>query len=274
MAFWTNTTKNGSGDSANPESTAVQAATPPRGAPAAALKRSAGESSNAKGRKRDATILELLAQGPVTLFLLLLIGLFKSKSAASRRMSILERIGAAVRMKNVFLPELRNGRSMACWCNAPCKADNLRHNAYVNLFLGLYHSHLTDVVCGYDTDAYWRPDATFTIGGERFHLEVFLGRPHMGKGQVQERMRLYLGDETQEIARCEDTILVVTLSKEAAGRVLEWCAELDELVYVATLDSLLLDRFGEVWTSVDGSKLAIEVDKKVDGQVIDNKEGR
>lgn len=199
-------------------------------------------SFNAQGRKRDEKVIEIGEQGPFTLRHLLHLGLFPSKQTASRRLWKLK--GKLYQVGKLHLDALFDNKE-EYWCRRNIKRDNLLHEAYTMEVVLAYYPCV--FMMGADVNQTMLPDATLTIGGNTYHVE--LDCDTMGRGQMSKRMLKYAG--------CTDTVLVVCLTESRMKRLMKWWSPLPN-AYFSTIRQVVSDPYGPVWTGSDGQIASVE----------------
>jgi hypothetical protein len=125
-------------------------------------------SPNAFARRRDAQILWLLGQHPSTASMLVGVGLFDSKTRASKR---LRRLVRKKQLRLAGTVSLKDGRPEHVYCRGIwVKADNVLHE--VQLSRLCFKIHADELRRGpRDVDRDLRPDVEISINGQRYLLE-------------------------------------------------------------------------------------------------------
>lgn len=136
---------------------------------------------------RDARILWLLSQHPVTAATLVALGWFPNRNKALRR---LRRLVQRKRIRLVGVVCRKAGRPEHVYCRYRSKQDTLTHEVELTeLCLRLDAGRI--VRDPRAVDRRLRPDAEVWINGDLYHLE--LDRGTMGLAQIERRFRQYEG---------------------------------------------------------------------------------
>lgn len=188
------------------------------------------------------------------------LGYYGSYSAAaaqfaqmrSRKTDRLRHVGQAI------LSGKKTGRPVDVYCNGWLpKVTNLRHEMKQSEFCLLGYPE-ADHMRGYDLHPLL-PDAIMTLGPTRFFVEMDCGT--MDRKKVQARWQKYT--DADDAGAFEDVILVVTAPRmqdpaERLEQLFAWSEGIGHIAYFSTLEEVLLEPYGDVWTDIEGTGFSLE----------------
>jgi hypothetical protein len=194
-------------------------------------------------RTRDAAILSLLDDHPVTAAMLVRLGLFARKKKALERLRLLARRHQVRLVGTIWR---KAGRPENVYCRWRPKGDQLLHEV-----------ELTEVCLRLSVDRLLRgpavsdravrPDAEIWINGELLYLE--LDRGTMRLGQIERRFARYDGCPHVSLWVCPDRQRVENLRGRAETM---RCTAL-----FATFADVLTDPQAEIWQDFAGGRVAL-----------------
>ena len=195
------------------------------------------QSSNAKGRERDARIMRLALIGPVWKGLLhKRLRFFTSRQACDRRIEKLEEDG---RLKHIGRARIDDGPKVNVWSNRNIGRPFVQHETDLLLIFYSYWPHAFGLA-GKDADPAYLADMDLTIGGKLYRVEMNEEtEPHW---QIKKRLEGYKD--------CPNAVLFVTLSPERVPEILTLTD--NPRVYVSTLEQVIRDPWGTHWKNRDG----------------------
>lgn len=192
-------------------------------------------------RLRDARIVWLLSDHPVTASQLSSLGWFPSRAKAQTRLRKLARRG---RIHLVGTLSRRGGRPEHVYCR--WRPQPLQHE--VELTDVCLQLNATEVRRGPSVrDRFVLPDAEVVIAGETYYLE--LDRGTMSHAQMARRFRLY--EEVPHLS------LWVCSTAERRDALRAGAARLRSTALFATLDDVRVAPCGAVWVDVRGNAVSL-----------------
>lgn len=188
--------------------------------------------------------MHLAELGPFCLRHVMNIGLFGSKSAASRKLTTQVNKGRFRFCHKFALEEIGIMRAETFYTNRLIKQGMERHEAYVmEVIMSLWPCYART---GYDVDQRFRSDGDIEKNGIMHRLELDASE-NMSREQVQGRWKTYKD--------CLDSILIITMSPARAERLRKWTDLPRSLV--TTIQALVAEPNGKHWTANDGRKVAL-----------------
>lgn len=196
--------------------------------------------SNAFGRQRDAMLLWLLARHPATAAMLVSVGLFRTKTRASRR---LHRLVGKQQLRIAGTACLKDGRPEQVYCTGQLKADTLLHEVLISQLC--FKTFVDEVHRGEgEVDSYLRPDAELIINTQRFLLEIDRGTSSYD-AIVQTRYAKY--------RTCRDFVLWVCPTQARMEGLRSRAGMIREIALFTTVDRALSNPHAPIWVDVDGA---------------------
>jgi hypothetical protein len=196
--------------------------------------------SSAFCRQRDAKVLWLLGQHPMTAAMLAGLGLFPNRRKALKRLSRLRRRG---RLRLVGTVSRRSGRPEYVFACHRVKADQLLHEV-----------ELSDLCLRIDAaeirrgphviDRRLRPDAELVINDRVYKLE--LDRGTMSYAQIDRRFRLYEGSN--------DFVLWVCRTPERADALRRRAGRVRGIALFTTFDAAAASPHADIWLDHGGGR--------------------
>lgn len=203
----------------------------------------------ANARERDARILWLLGQHPMTAAMLVRLGWFPTKNKSLKRLG---RLVKRNRIRFVGTVARRAGRPEHVYCRWRPKVDQLLHEVELTeLCLRLDAGRI--LRGPHVTDTQLRPDAEVWINGRLHYLE--LDRGTMGYLQIEKRFRKYEG--------CGHLVLWVCSSDERREGFRHRASGIRSIALFATLADVLPSPHGEVWSDYSGDRAALPRNRPV-----------
>lgn len=138
------------------------------------------------------------------------------------------------------------GHPERVYCNRwKPKSDQLRHDILLTDFLLCYPE--ARVVRGWEVDPRLRPDATMSLDGQDFHIELDTGSESYRK--VRERQTVYAG--------VKELVLYVTQSDRRLEGLLRQSEAIKEMALFTTLRQVLAEPHGDIWRDWFGNRTGI-----------------
>jgi hypothetical protein len=202
------------------------------------------ESSNERGRRRDALLCWLLERHPATAGMLVGIGLFRTVTRSRKR---LRRLVGKKCLRVLGTVSLGSGRPEHVYGRGRgIKSDNLLHD--VQLSRVCFKLQVQEIRRGKEVDSYLRPDAELFIGGRRFLLEYDAGT--IGYRElIEKRFRKYLA--------CDDLVLWVCPTAARMEGLRRRAELIRGIALFTTLEQVLANPHGPIWVDFDGGRAAL-----------------
>jgi hypothetical protein len=203
------------------------------------------QSSNAFARQRDAQILWLLERHPATAGMLVEVGIFTSKSRASRR---LYRLVQRKKLRIAGTVALKDGRPEQVYCRSRwVKPDTLTHEVQISRLC--FKIHADDIRRGpAEVDAFLRPDAELVIDGRRFLFECDRGT--MSYQTVAEKRLVKYTFTT-------DSVLWVCSTPTRMEGLRSRAGIIRGTALFTTMDQALRNPHAAIWINCDGECVAL-----------------
>lgn len=188
------------------------------------------------------------------------LGYYRSYSAAASQFAHM-RCRKTDRLRYIdhaILSGKKTGRPVDVYCNGwQPKVTNLRHEVKLSEFCLLGYPE-ADHQRGYDLHPLL-PDAIMTLGATRFFIEMDCGT--MDRKKVQARWQKYI--DADDAGTFEDVVLVVTAPRiqdpaERLSQLFAWSEGISHLAYFSTLEEVLLEPYGDVWTDCERQGFTLE----------------
>lgn len=198
----------------------------------------APDESAAFARRRDAWVIGLLDQHPVTAEMLAALGWFPTRGKALRRLA---RLAARGRVRVAGTVALKAGRPQHVYCRWRPKADQLAHEVLLTrVCLRLRAARILRGPRVTHRDL--RPDAEVWIRNRLYFLE--LDRGTMSYAQIERRYQKY--------ATAPEFVLWVCATAERRDGMRERAGLIRQTALFAQIDEAATDPHGEVWTDFSG----------------------
>lgn len=139
-----------------------------------------------------------------------------------------------------------SGRPEIAYCNSwRPRSNQLLHEVRLTDFLLCYAQ--AEIVRGWQVDSRIRPDAEMTLGGQKFFVELDTGE--QSYRQVEQRQRAY--ESVKEL------LLYVTSTETRLAGLMQHSSAVRSIAFFTTLDRVLRDPQGEVWTDCFGNVVSL-----------------